>query len=97
MNPGPATNSIQDAFSTVKSSGKNGITIGHTNVRGLYTNLAQVKLLAFNTNLDVLAISETHLSPALKDHEIAIQGYQILRRDRIVELVAVLLSTIKIL
>ena len=46
-------------------------------------NLAQVKLLAFNTNLDVLAISETHLSPALKDHEIAIQGYQILRRDRL--------------
>ena len=74
VNPGPAANSIQDAFSTVKSSGKNGITIGHTNVRGLYTSLAQVKLLAFN---------ETHLSPALKDHEIAIQGYQILRRDRI--------------
>ena len=42
-----------------------------------------MKLLAFNTNLDVLAISETHLSPALKDHEIAIQGYQVLRRDRI--------------
>lgn len=83
VNPGPAANSIQDAFSTVKSSGKNGITIGHTNVRGLYTILAQVKLLAFNTNLDVLAISETHLSPALKDHEIALQGYQILRRDRI--------------
>ena len=83
MNPGPAANSIQDAFSTVKSRGKNGITIGHTNVQGLYTNLAQVKLLAFNTNLDVLAISETHLSPALKEHEIAIQGYQILRRDRI--------------
>lgn len=83
VNPGHAANSIQDAFSTVKSSGKNGITIGHTNVRGLYTNSAQVKLLDFNTNLDVLAISETHLSPALKDHEIAIQGYQILRRDRI--------------
>ena len=83
VNPGPAANSIQDAFSTVKSSGKNGITIGHTNVRGLDTNLAQVKLLAFNTNQDVLAISETLLSPALKDHEIAIQGYQILRRDRI--------------
>ena len=31
VNPGPAANSIQDAFSTVKSSGKNGITIGHTN------------------------------------------------------------------
>ena len=42
-----------------------------------------MKRLAFNTNLNVLAISETHLSPALKDHEIAIQGYQILRRDRI--------------
>lgn len=53
-----------------------------------------MKRLAFNTNLNVLAISETHLSPALKDHEIAIQGYQILRRDRIG---AVLLSTIKIL
>ena len=74
VNPGPAANSIQDAFSTVKSSSKNGITIGH--VRGLFTNLAQVKLLAFNTNLDVPAISETHLSPALKDHEVAIQGYQ---------------------
>ena len=82
MNPGPAANSIQDAFSTVKSSVKNGITIGHTNIPGLCTNLAQVKLLAFKTNLDILAI-ETHLSPALKDHEIAIQGYQILRMNRI--------------
>lgn len=64
VNLGPAANSMQDAFSTVRSSGKNGITIGHTNVGGLYANLAQVKLLAFNTNLDVLAISETHLSSA---------------------------------
>ena len=94
VNPGPAATSIQDAYFTVKSSGKNGITIGHTNVRGLHTNLAQVKLLAFKTNLDVLAISETHLSPALKDHEVAIQGYQMLRRDRI-ELVEVLLLITK--
>ena len=43
----------------------------------------RVKFLLFHTGLDFLAVSETHLSPTQESHEIAIQGYQIKRRDRL--------------
>ena len=85
LNPGPPAEnlSLLDDLSTLRSHGKHDITVGHTNVRGLYKNLSQVKLMVFRTGLDVLAVTETHLSPAIEDHEISIQGYQIQRKDRI--------------
>ena len=48
-----------------------------------WNNLPQVKFLLFHTGLYFLAVSETHLSPTLESHEIAIQGYQIQRRARL--------------
>lgn len=89
-NPGPVTrrsnateNLLLSAFSTIKHHGRCDITVGHTNARGLHKNLPQVKFLLFHTGLDVLAVSETHLSPAVESYEIAIQGYQLQRKDRL--------------
>ena len=89
-NPGPVSrrsnateNLLLSAFSTIKHHGRYDITVGHTNARGLHKNLPQVKFLLFHTGLDVLAVSETHLSPAVESYEIAIQGYQLQRKDRL--------------
>ena len=89
-NPGPVTrrsnateNLLLSAFSTIKQHERCDITVGHTNARGLNKNLPQVKFLLFHTGLDVLAVSETHLSPAVESYEIAIQGYQLQRKDRL--------------
>ena len=75
-NPGPVSrrsnateNLLLSAFSTIKHHGRYDITVGHTNARGLHKNLPQVKFLLFHTGLDVLAVSETHLSPAVESYE----------------------------
>ncbi|CAH3137642.1 unnamed protein product, partial [Pocillopora meandrina] len=59
-----------------------GVSIGHSNVRGLRKNLPEVKILLQHTNLDILTISETHLTQDISDNEVNIDGYRILRRDR---------------
>ena len=66
----------------MRDNGKQGISIGHLNVRGLLKNFPEVKLLIEHTNLDILTISKTHLTQDIHDNEVNIDGYRILRRDR---------------
>ena len=80
-NPGP-TSPLFDTLHTVKDQGKHGISIGHSNVRGLRKNLAEVKILIEHTNLDILTVSETHLTQDIHNDEVNIDGYHILRKDR---------------
>lgn len=80
-NPGPAS-PLFDALHVVRDNRKEGISIGHSNVRGLHKNLPEVKLLIEHTNLDILTISQTHLTQDIHDNEVNIDGYRILRRDR---------------
>ena len=80
-NPGPAS-PLFDALHVVRDNGKQGVSIGHSNVRGLRKNLPEVKILLQHTNLDILTISETHLTQDISDNEVNIDGYRILRRDR---------------
>ena len=49
---------------------------------GLRKNLAEVKILIEHTNLDIVTVSETHLTPDIHNDEVNIDGYQILRNDR---------------
>ena len=71
-NPGPDS-SLFDALHTVRDNGKQGISIGHSNVRGLRKNL---------TDLDALTVSETHFANDIHNGEVKSAGYYILRRDR---------------
>ena len=80
-NPGPAS-PLFDALHVVRDNGKQGISIGHSNVRGLRKNLPELKILIEHTKLDILTISETHLTQDIHDNEVNIDGYRILRRDR---------------
>lgn len=67
-------NSLLDELRSVKLYGWRFVSIGHSNVRGLLKHLSEAKILIDETNLDVLTISETHLTEAVLDNEICIAG-----------------------
>ena len=73
-NPGPDS-SLFDALHTVRDNGKQGISSGHSNVRDLRNHLTEVKLLLEHTNLDVLTVSETHLTNDIHNEKVNIDAY----------------------
>lgn len=60
-----------------------GLSIAHININGIYTKRNQIKLLLEETDIDILAVSETHLHSGIDDGEITVEGYELLRRDRV--------------
>lgn len=60
-----------------------GLKCAHININGLVNKIDEVRLLLDETKLDIFAITETHLSKFTTDNEIDINGYHIIRRDRI--------------
>lgn len=58
-----------------------GVKIGHLNVNGLLSKMAEVKILLQETNLDILAVTETKISADLVN-QIEIEGYSLVRKDR---------------
>jgi hypothetical protein len=59
-----------------------GITFFHLNVCSLLPKISEIRLLAKDFNIAVLAISETWLNPTVLDSEITINGYNLVRKDR---------------
>ena len=59
-----------------------GLKIAHLNVNRLINKLDGVRELLYDYNLDVLALSETWLSPDIADSEIDLVGYKLVRKDR---------------
>ena len=66
----------------VKALKSKGLKCCHLNVNGLYSKLDEIKLLLYETKVDVLAITETHLSDQIHDYEINIDTYSFVRKDR---------------
>ena len=60
----------------------NGVKLTHINVNGLLNKLSEIKFLLLETKLDILAITESHLNPDVKDEQIQIEGNNIARKDR---------------
>ena len=60
-----------------------GLKIGHINVNGLRRKLAEIVVLVQETGLDILAMTETKLSPDTCDSQIGIDGFAIVRKDRL--------------
>ena len=72
-----------EAFPGIREMiGKKGLKFGHININGLVNKLSEVKTLLKETNLTVLAVSETHLAEDVNDTQIDIDGYNFLRHDR---------------
>lgn len=78
-NPGPALNNIStpDEFKA-----RSGLGLIHINIRSLLPKLDAVQIWIQSTNADILILSETWLSKAVPDKDIAIDGYNVFRCDR---------------
>ena len=63
-------------------SSSNGLCCAHININGLLNKIDQVRSLLLETRIDVLAISETHLSGNISNVELKIENYSFTRKDR---------------
>ena len=59
-----------------------GLRVAHINCCSLIGKFAEINMLLQNCNIDVLGITESHLSQRIEDKEIAVEGYELQRFDR---------------
>jgi len=59
-----------------------GLLINHLNIRSLLPKLDEIKHTVFSQNIDILCLNETFLDNTITDHEMGINGYTSLRKDR---------------
>lgn len=78
-NPGPVLNNIRtpDEFNA-----RTGLGLVLLNIRSLLPKIDAVKIWIKSTNADIFILSETCLSKAVYDREIAIDGYNVFWCDR---------------
>ena len=60
-----------------------GVKVLHWNVRSIVRKIDQIRILLANSTIDVVTISESWLKPHLHSNLVAIEGFQVLRQDRI--------------
>ena len=58
------------------------LTLGHLNIRSLLPKIDEVRDLMATSNFDIFAVCESWLNDTVLDSEIAIEGYQVYRKDR---------------
>ena len=61
---------------------KSYVHFAHININGLLKKLEQVQLLLKETQINVLAVSETQFSNIVSDTELTISDYSFVRKDR---------------
>ena len=79
LNPGPETRSYNTLFGelcSVTLLSCRFVSIGHSKVGGLLRHLPEVKIPSEQSKLDILAISETHLTENVLSNEVFISEYQ---------------------
>ena len=62
---------------------KKGLHFIHLNARSMYNKMSEIKLITKESNPAVLSITETWLDDSHTDDSISIEGYNIVRRDRV--------------
>ncbi len=60
-----------------------GISIGSLNVRSLFKNFDECKVIIKECDLDIVLLQETFLNEYVGDHWIEIDGYELTRLDRV--------------
>ena len=78
LNPGPTEN----LYDTAEIPKLRGLKIAHLNVRSILNKMDDVRSLAHNKRFDIFTFSETWLNPSIKDFEVHIPGYTLVRQDR---------------
>ena len=66
-----------NATDTIRS-----FSCGHLNVRSLRPKLHEVHMIIEEGRYDIFALSETWLEPEILDEDVALDGYNVYRRDR---------------
>jgi len=61
---------------------KSSLLVCHLNVRSIVAHFPQFKECVLKDQYDLVAISETWLSPSVSDAQIMLNGYSLVRRDR---------------
>ena len=75
--------SSPDMYEDLRTTlGNSGLKLAHINIRGLLSKLNEITLLLEESNIDILAITETHLDKSIGNKTVNIDGYQVERHDR---------------
>ena len=53
------------------------------NITSLLKHIDELRVFLNDQNIDVLAINETRLNESISDQDVKVQGYDIIRRDRL--------------
>ena len=61
---------------------RKGLRLGHLNICSIRNKIVDVSEILTEHKLHVLAISETHLNPAINSEVLKIEGYNMYRLDR---------------
>ena len=61
---------------------KKGLHFIHANVRSIFHKMSDLKIIANNSRAAVIGITETWLDSSYTDACVAIDGYNLIRRDR---------------
>ena len=73
----------EDMFDTLNGlMNFKGLKVAHINCRGLVSKITEITLLLEQCKMDILGITETHLNKNVKDEEVNITNYHMLRLDR---------------
>ena len=72
---------IDDFISPILPSSR-GFKLANLNVASLVKHIDELRILLADTPVDVLSINETRLDDSVKDSDVYIPGYEIIRRDR---------------
>ena len=65
-----------------KIAANKGLSVGHLNTRSILPKIEELRVMLKKSKLDILTISESWLDNSVLPHEIEIENYTVIRKDR---------------
>ena len=59
-----------------------GMVMASLNINSLIAHIDELRVYININKIDIMCINETKLDSSVKDHEVCLPGYEIIRRDR---------------
>ena len=79
----PITKNVTDIEYSIQAlANLPGVSFASYNIRSVYKNVDELKVLLNGSNIDCLCLQETFLGSVISDPEISVPGYNIIRCDR---------------
>ena len=61
-----------------------GLVIASLNINSLLAQIDDLRIFLSNSKIDILAINETKLDATINDYEVHLPGFEVLRRDHLI-------------